>query len=185
MSPITELIGGAKAYGWGSFAAAGDFESIATGTVGAGSTSSVITFSSIPSTYTHLQLRMFVRARFNSDSGSTNYDFHRMNADGSNVGTDARINFSAIYISSRGYGIPATTSIGSAVVVDILDYTNTNKNKVTRTLSAQELNTSLSDIELTSGSWKNTNAISRIDLSMESGSLAQYTHIALYGIKGA
>ena len=193
MSPITELIGGAKAYGWGSFAAVGDFESIATGTVGAGNTSSVITFSSIPSTYAHLQLRMFVRAtvrsallmRFNSDSGSTNYDFHRMNADGSNVGTDARINFSAIYISSRGYGIPATTSIGSAVVVDILDYTNTNKNKVTRTLSAQELNTYLSDIELTSGSWKNTNAINRIDLSMESGSLAQYTHIALYGIKGA
>ena len=169
------------------------YESIATQTVGAGSTSSVITFSSIPSTYTHLQLRMFVRAtqrtallmRFNNDSGSTNYDFHRINADGSTVGADGRINFSAIYISSRGYGVPATTNIGSAVVVDILDYTNTNKNKVTRTLSAQELNTSLSDIEFTSGSWKNTTAINRIDFSMESGSLAEYTHIALYGIKGA
>lgn len=171
----------------------GDFESIATATVGAGNTSATITFSSIPSTYAHLQLRMFVRAtqrtallmRFNNDSGSTNYDFHRMNADGSSVGADARINFSAIYISSRGYGVPATTNIGSAVVVDILDYTNTNKNKVTRTLSAQELNTSLSDIEFTSGSWKNTTAINRIDFSMETGSLAEYTHIALYGIKGA
>lgn len=173
--------------------AAGDFESIATGTVGASSTSSVITFSSIPSTYAHLQLRMFARAtasntmfvRFNNDSGATNYDNHRMNGNGSTVGADARINYSALFVSSRGYGIASTANIGSAVIMDILDYTNTNKYKVTRTLSGQELNTSNSDIEFTSGSWKNTNAINRIDVSIDSSTLAEYTHIALYGIKGA
>jgi len=169
------------------------FESIATGTVGAGSTSSVITFSSIPSTYAHLQLRMFARAtasntmfvRFNNDSGSTNYDNHRMNGNGTSVGADARINYSALFVSSRGYGIPSTASIGSAIIMDILDYTNTNKYKVTRTLSGQELNNSNSDIEFTSGSWKNTNAIDRIDVSIDTSTLAQYTHIALYGIKSA
>ena len=174
-------------------AAASDFESIATGTVGASSTSSVITFSSIPSTFAHLQLRMLARAtsantmfvRFNNDSGATNYDNHRMNGNGSSVGADARIDFSALFVSSRGYGVPSTALIGSAIVMDILDYTNTNKYKVTRTLSGQELNTSNSDIEFTSGSWKNTNAINRIDVSINSSTLAQYTHIALYGIKGA
>jgi hypothetical protein len=173
--------------------AAGDFESIATGTVSAGNTSSVITFTSIPSTYAHLQLRMFARAtsadtmyvRFNNDSGSTNYDNHRMNGNGTSAASDARINYSALFVSSRGYGIPSTANIGSAIIMDILDYTNTNKYKVTRTLSGQELNTSNSDIEFTSGSWKNTNAIDRIDVSIASSTLAQYTHIALYGIKSA
>jgi len=174
-------------------AAATSYESIATATVGAGSTSSVITFSSIPSTYAHLQLRMFARAtasdtmyvRFNNDSGSTNYDNHRMNGNGTSAASDARINYSALFVSSRGYGIPSTASIGSVIVMDILDYTNTNKYKVTRTLSGQELNTSNSDIEFTSGSWKNTNAINRIDVSIASSTLAEYTHIALYGIKSA
>lgn len=170
----------------------GDFESIATGTVGAGSTSSVITFSSIPSTYAHLQLRMFTRGtiserldvRFNNDSGATNYDNHRLNGNGSTGGADARINYSALWVSSRGYGVPSTALIGSAIVMDILDYTNTNKYKVTRTLSGQELNNSNSDIEFTSGSWKNTAAVNRIDVSIPASTLAEYTHIALYGIRG-
>jgi hypothetical protein len=170
-----------------------DFESIATGTVTAGNTSSVITFSSIPSTYTHLQLRMLARAtasdtmyvRFNNDSGATNYDNHRMNGNGSSAASDARIDYSALFVSSRGYGIASTANIGSAVIMDILDYANTNKHKTTRTLSGQELNTSNSDIEFTSGRWKSTNAIDRIDVSISSSTLAQYTHIALYGIKAA
>jgi hypothetical protein len=108
-----------------------------------------------------------------------------MNGNGSSVGSDARINFSALFVSSRGYGIASTANIGSAVIMDILDYTNTNKYKVTRTLSGQELNTSNSDIEFTSGSWKNTAAVNRIDISINSSTLAEYTHIALYGIRSA
>jgi hypothetical protein len=171
----------------------GDFVSIATGTVAAGATASVITFSSIPTTYTHLQLRMFARAtsldtmyvRFNNDSGSTNYDNHRMNANGSTLAADSRTNLSALYISSRGYGISATASIGSAIVMDILDYGNTSKYKVTRTISGQEKNTTdgTSDIEITSGSWKSTSAVNRIDVSLATSTLAQYTHVALYGVK--
>lgn len=196
MSPILATMANGSARGYGMFvggAAATAFESIATGTVGSGSTSSVITFSSIPATYNHLQLRMFARAtsantmyvRFNNDSGSTNYDNHRMSGNGSTVGADARIDYSALWVSSKGYGVPSTTSIGSAIIMDILDYTNTNKHKTTRTLSGQELNTSNSDIEMTSGRWKSTSAIDRIDVSINTSTLAEYTHIALYGIKGA
>jgi len=170
----------------------GDFASIATGTVAAGATASVITFSSIPTTYTHLQLRMLARGtasdtmyvRFNNDSGATNYDNHRLNGNGSTVGADGRINYSALFVSSRGYGISSTVNIGSAIVMDILDYGNTNKYKVTKTISGQEYNSgSTDDIEYTSGSWKSTSAVNRIDVSLATSTLAQYTHIALYGVK--
>ena len=68
------------------------YESIATTTVGALGASSV-TFSSIPSTYKHLQLRWiarsnrvaaqdFVDIRLNSDTGA-NYSAHLLYGDGS------------------------------------------------------------------------------------------------------
>ena len=169
------------------------YESIATATVGAGNTSATVTFSSISSSYTHLQLRVFARAtasdsmwvRFNNDSGASSYDNHRLQGSGSVVGKATRINYSALWVSSQGYGISSTANIGSGIVMDILDYKNTNKYKVTRTLSGQELNTSNSDIEFTSGSWKSSDAVNRIDLTMNGSTFAEYTHIALYGIKGA
>jgi len=72
-------------------AGAGAFESIATLS---GSGVSTVTFSSIPSTYKHLQVRMFgqaaggsggvVRMRFNGDTG-TNYTAHYLTGYGSTV----------------------------------------------------------------------------------------------------
>ena len=70
----------------------GSFESIATTTVGSGGTSS-IDFTSIPSTYQHLQLRIISRVsnadtgdniflQFNGDT-SSNYSWHYMEGDGS------------------------------------------------------------------------------------------------------
>ena len=69
--------------------AATSFESIATVTV-SGSNVSSITFSSIPGTYTHLQIRAFMVSglsannqwRFNGDSGN-NYTWHQLQGDGS------------------------------------------------------------------------------------------------------
>ena len=80
------------------FTPTGSFESIATVTVGAGGTSSV-DFTSIPSTYQHLQVRCFVMPsssvtyyslRLNNDTGA-NYTYHQLVTDGattySNGGT--------------------------------------------------------------------------------------------------
>ena len=72
------------------------FESIATVTVG-GTAQSTISFTSIPSTFTHLQIRGIARdsgslaysyfgVRFNSDSGS-NYRDHYMFGNGSTRGS--------------------------------------------------------------------------------------------------
>lgn len=165
-----------------------DFFLIERATVGAGGSSSV-TFSSIPSTYTHLQLRLFAsptasgpnfNIRFNSDSGN-NYTFHQI------YGTGATVTSNANTSQNRGYLVSSATSSTyySAAVTDILDYTNTNKHKVTRTFGGWDTNSTSDEINFRSTAWLNTAAITTITLLPDSGNFAQYSSFALYGIKGA
>lgn len=173
----------------------GSFESIATGT-GTGS-NSTITFSSIPSTYQHLQIRALVKntdagsgfssftLRLNSDSGM-NYPYHRIWANGSTV-------LSQGYAASSGdtgaYLAPLTTTgltnIFGVAIIDILDYASTTKNKTIRTFIGADANGS-GIVVLTSSVWLNTNAVNTISLPCTFGqSWASGTQFALYGIKGA
>jgi hypothetical protein len=166
---------------------AGNYESIATTTVGATSVAS-ITFSSISATYTHLQLRgifnsaLNVQAllRLNSDSGS-NYSYHQLEGNGSSAVAGADTSTTSIIHFING--MESGTTAGSAFVVDILDYANTNKYKTTRALTGTDKNGS-GQIFLVSGNWRNTNAVTDISLTTNTGTFAQYTQIALYGIKG-
>lgn len=164
------------------------YESIATVTVGSGG-SSTITFSSIPSTYKHLQLRMTLKGtvassallvQFSGDTTSS-YNNHYLEGNGSSVvaGYDAT---GAIIV----YGTiapTAATSVFTGGVMDILDYTNTNKYKTVRTLSGYDANGS-GIIDFDSGLWRNTGTVSSALLYPTSGNFAQYSQIALYGIKG-
>jgi hypothetical protein len=70
-------------------------------------------------------------------------------------------------------------------VIDILDYTNTNKYTTVITLIGQNQYSSGTgaNITLTSGNWRNTAAITSINFTTTL-TLAQYTQLALYGIKG-
>lgn len=164
----------------------GDYESIATATVGSGGASTV-TFSSIPSTFKHLQLRSFVlfsgastygNLRFNSDTTAANYYAHGL------TGTGAVVSASAY--SSSAWS-PWTTSGSSTYpyveIMDILDYSSTNKYKTVRQLLGYDMN-GTGNIALTSSLWSNTAAINRIDLTANSGNWTQYSHFALYGIRG-
>lgn len=164
------------------------YESIAVSSVGSGGASSV-TFSSIPGTYTHLQLRGIFNSatqpqallRFNSDSGS-NYSYHQIEGNGTSAIAGAGTSTTSIIHFVNG--IESTTSAGSTFVVDILDYANTNKYKTTRALTGTDKNGS-GQIFLVSGNWRNTNAVTDISVTTNSGTFAQYTQIALYGIKGS
>lgn len=165
----------------------GSYESIATLTT-AGST---LTFSNIPQTYKHLQIRfvgknsnttyqyVYLTMRLNSDTGA-NYDCHSMYATGSSIGsmyngtyTDQMIIGPLI---SSGGGMSSQNS--NPVIIDILDYTNTNKFKVIRALGGFDGN-SPGEIRLASGQWKNTAAITSVSLN---GADVQ-VNAALYGIK--
>jgi hypothetical protein len=172
-------------YGVGVTPSTSSFESIATVTVGSGG-SSTVTFSSIPSTYKHLQIRSLnlcsvgaddIRIRFNSDSGS-NYRHHYLYGSGSSaVAGGAAATYAAIGLTSL------STTSPTAFVTDILDYTSTSKNKTTRSLCGTDNNGS-GYVLLYSGLWFATPAaITQIDISPNSGTFNQYSSFALYGIK--
>jgi len=172
------------------FAPSGAYDSIATVTVGAGGASS-IDFTSIPSTYTHLQIRGIARTnagsdsqnymRFNSDTGS-NYSTHFLYGYGENpvgAGGAASTNYmSASAITSSG------TNVFTGFVMDVLDYANTNKNKTLRALSGNDTN-GAGYVWFSSGNWRNTSAISSISIyNNGSNNFVQYSQFALFGIKG-
>lgn len=168
------------------------YESISTTTVGAGGSSS-ITFSSIPSTYTHLQIRylvrnstdaFFLKMQFNSDTGS-NYSWHLLSGDGTSATASATASTTDMVLPRTSS--PSLASTFTVGVVDILDYANTSKYKTSRALGGFNENSSdggLNKIEFNSGSWRSTNAVSSITLFVASGGFTQYSQFALYGIKG-
>jgi hypothetical protein len=160
------------------------YESIATVTVGSGGASD-ITFSSIPSTFTHLQIRGILLP----DSTSGNTNFLQFNADtGNNYSFHMIRNSSAVEESGSvartgAISMYGGTSVAGAVIWDILDYKDTNKYKTVRGLGGLDDNTN-GFINFSSGSWRNTNAISSIKIFNASVNLKQYSSLALYGIKG-
>jgi hypothetical protein len=111
--------------------------------------------------------------QFNGDTGA-NYKTHYLYGDGSAVTGG---NSSAIYAPNFMGG---TSSPGSAII-DILDYTNTNKYKTIRSLDGYDANGS-GYVTLTSGLWLSTSAITSITLTRST--IQQYAKFALYGIKG-
>ena len=166
------------------------YESIATVTVGSGGAAN-IEFTSIPSTYQHLQIRAIFRnsnatdttyMRLNSDTGS-NYAWHTLRGNGSSMtaaGSSSQTNMEIPFATYSG----TTTSVFSGLVTDILDYKNTNKYKTIRNLGGADLNGS-GRIDFVSGLWQSTNAITTIRLYPSSGNFAQYSKFGLFGIKGA
>jgi len=172
------------------FAPSGAYDSIATTTLG--STTASVTFSSIPSTYTHLQLRMSARSSFsfgsmfdsymafNGDNTYSGYKDHILYGNGSSVTAVSASSFNLSYITP---GVNQTASVYNGVVVDILDYANTSKNTVARFLGGADLNGS-GNVVFGSILWPNTAAVNQITLSCDGSFVADST-FALYGIKGA
>jgi hypothetical protein len=165
----------------------GAYESIATTTVGGGG-SPTITFSSISGTYKDLQLRFIAAAsttlptlylRLNSDSGA-NYVRHRFQGNGTSASSSVNTGETAAYMFGSA-GVP-TASIFCASVLDILDYSNTNKYKTLRAMDGADSNGS-GVMECLSNLWMNTAAITSITLTLDSGNFTQYSSFALYGIK--
>ena len=160
---------------------AGDYESIATAN-GTGS-SNTITFSSIPSIYTHLQVRVFsftssgdnVAVRFNNDTGF-NYAYHQLVGDGA---ATSAAGVASSTLMQGSYSSPTQYGVG---VIDIFNYTDTNKYKTLRSLHGSDANGS-GFILFRSGLWQNTAAVNRIDL-FASNNFTTASQFALYGIRG-
>ena len=168
------------------FAPSGAYDSIATATF-TGSALSV-TFSSIPSTYTHLQIRGLARTpsgndqidlRFNGDSGN-NYSMHGLSGDGASVASEGYGTQNRIFAVNS----PVTNAdVYCVSVIDILDYANTNKNTTVRTLQGRDTN-GAGILALNSGAWYNTAAVTSITLAARVYNPTSISSFALYGIKG-
>ncbi len=164
----------------------GVFESIATTTVGASAVSEII-FSSIPQTYKHLQIRGITRnsvtegnfrIQFNSDTAA-NYSHHQLTGDGGSTASYA--GSSESYITSGNFS--GVSGIFTGVILDILDYADTNKFKTTRSLTGFDRN-GAGSVSFNSGNWRSGSAITSIRLFAGNNAFAQYSSLALYGIKG-
>ena len=175
---------------------AGDFESIATVSVGSGGAANV-EFTSIPGTYTHLQIRGIscgtradyrigeAEVTFNSDTGS-NYACHDIYGNGSAVSATGLSSRSNIRIAPGTLGGNAGgTAFFGAIIIDILDYANVNKYK-TFHYSGVPYDGSDGRAAVMTGAWMNkTSAITSISLESSSGNWTANSHFALYGIKGS
>jgi len=170
------------------------YESIATAT-GNGS-ATTLTFSSIPSTYKHLQIRGISRRAsgtgladiaitINADSGS-NYAMHDLQGNGSTAAAQGYASQSSIFWWNMLPSATYTASTYGAGIADIHDYASTTKNKTLRLISGFDSNagSTANRVNLSSGLWMNTAAITSITLT--SGNAFDTSSVfSLYGIKGA
>ena len=194
MSPLPPL--GFKQF---IVASTNSYESIATAN-GTGS-SGVITFSSIPSTYKHLQIRSINRTTtatgdgdpfnitLNGDTGA-NYAYHMIQGyvgASSGVSADAAASANSM-LSGYSAGAINSTYMFSALVTDLLDYQNTSKYKTIRTLQGFDANNDgpgrYYAIRFFSGLWQSASAVTSITITAPNGNWATNSSFALYGIKG-
>ena len=177
-------------------------EPIATTLVGAGGVSSV-TFSNIPSTYKHLQLRVF--AQSNRTSFSVDNLFGTVNGDSSasyaqhSLYASASTTPSALFggnasqtaLTIGGINSSVATSVFTSCIVDYLDYANTNKFKTIRSFNGYDVNGTVGtgswggQCGLYSNLWMNTAPITSLSFTVLSGTaFTQHSRFSLYGIKG-
>lgn len=149
--------------------------------------SGTITFSSIPQTYKHLQIRFnvlnsstsgFLRYQLNGDTGS-NYAIHRLDADGSAV---AAAGTTSVAYGQLSLGTPDANNpyVG---ILDIHDYASTTKYKTSRAFWGRDTN-GAGNLALHSSLWLNTNAVNSITIFWSSNSFTTSSTIALYGMVG-
>lgn len=171
----------------------GSYESIAT--VNGTGSATYVEFTSIPSTYTHLQVRGLIQPnnpggggttlptfRINGDT-ATNYSHHYLRGDG--------VSASASGGGSQTFGLITFSTQGNATnnfagfIMDILDYKDTNKLKVIRTLGGYD-NNGAGSIGLVSCLWSSTSAITSLRIFANDGlnlNVSANATFALYGIK--
>jgi len=156
-----------------------------------------VTFTSIPATYEHLQLRVSTHdqyatntdqlyVRLNNDSGS-NYSNHWMQGySGSGVGATASTGDSYAKWGDAVGGNNAATEYSNSVI-DILDYANTNKNTTVQYFSGSVPSLSAaSTVKLGSSLWDATSAVNEIYVYViNTPAFQRGTEMTLYGLNSS
>jgi hypothetical protein len=187
--PLISTLAGASSRGFGGLRTFGGvasaFESIATTTIS--SSTSSVEFTSIPSTYTHLQVRahmvcsatnnMYMQLGNGTIDTGSNYSWKQLWGQSSAANSNDGQSETFMYT-----GYVANTSYPASLIIDIADYANTNKFKTAKTMCANNNNTAGFVVSF-SGNWRSSSAVDRLKISTNGGTFNQYSHFALYGIK--
>lgn len=172
--------------------AVSDYQLLSSTTLGGSQASITFTSDATWANFKHLQIRGVARTdvasiyvdsriRFNGDSGA-NYSTHEMYGAGGSAPTSggaASQNQLNIFYSA---GSTAATYIFAPFTIDILDAFSTTKNKTARSLSGVVASSNL--IDLRSGAWYSTSAITSININLASGNFIAGSRFSLYGLKG-
>ena len=166
---------------------ANTFELIASSTV-TGATAASISFSSIPSTYTDLVLKLSARG----NEASANWSEVAISLNGSSSSFTGRVLYGVTAAGSfttttTMAWIPAaaatSTTFGSTDLL-IPNYAgSTNKSFSVDTVTENNSNQAI--LVLVAGLWSNSAAINAISLAPTAGQFVQYSTAYLYGVSNA
>ena len=161
------------------------------------SSAASVTFSSIPSTYTDLVLRISGRGDANNGtffdninltfngSSSANYSRTLLQGAGSGGASSSRTtNQTSMRMSFATTGSDATTNTFSNVEIYIPSYT-ASQNKPLGAFDVTESNNTDVYLGAIAGLWSNTSAITSIGLASASGNFVSGSSFFLYGIKNS
>jgi hypothetical protein len=172
--------------------ASNTYEAIATST--ASGSSSTITFSSIPDTYTDLvfvaqyqcSLNGGLFLRYNNDS-ATNYSVVNMIASQNTTASYLDTNEPYIWADTYYQGTGTVTTDRAIVKAQIMSYLSTSKFKTTLLRSDDVRTTGVSDgtVYAAAATWRSTSAITQIDVLAAAGNFIAGSTFSLYGIKAA
>ena len=178
-----------------SGAAAGAYDLLETQVLSSSASSVTFTGLGSCSDYKHLQIRAVSRddrsadvtgtfLRFNGVS-TASYAEHKLQGYGSGVSSNAGTNQTEIDTVSEPAANQAANIFGTRII-DILDFSSTNKNTTVRVLSGMVGASPYNYITLSSGVYLSTDAITSILLSpFASANFIAGSRFSLYGIKGA
>jgi hypothetical protein len=153
-------------------------------------------FANIPQTFTHLQIKTFLRMQANqgvpydltitvNGANPTQFAFHRLSGNGAGAS-------SANYINDNLFRVPLivpnafhTSNVFGTAVIDILDYNNASKGKTLRAIGGQDVNGGTEPnagwANLTSSMWSSLSAITSLSFA-SFGNFAIGSRVDLYGI---
>lgn len=159
-----------------------------------GSSAASVTFSSIPSTYTDLVLRISARAdttgpknlgfTFNTDT-STNYSQTYVQGDGSAASSGRFSTQATNRVMNAITGTDYTSNTFGSVEIYIPDYLS-SANKPNSAFGTTENDSTSSTISATANLWRGTTAINQIVLALGGGgNFISTSSFYLYGIKNS
>jgi hypothetical protein len=147
-----------------------------------------VTFSSIPQTYKHLQLRALGKSPTTRDdifvktNVSGTYYTHALFGTGSSTSSTYRGASTSGFRLSDGGAQSTIANAFSGIIIDILDYTNTTKNKTMQAFYGRAETENI--ICLASGFVADTSAVTSLNIELTTNGFVTGSRFSLYGIRG-